>query len=47
MLALIDSPLTFGLSTVTNQLKFEATLALRMALRGEPLQISIVAGTES
>ena len=47
MLAVMASPVTFGLSTVTNQLKLDATFALSMALTGEPLHNSMPGGTDS
>ena len=46
MLVVIDSPVTFGLSKVTNQLKFDGTFALSIALTGKPLQISMFVGID-
>ena len=42
----IDSPVTFGLSKVVNQEKFEGTLADNCAFTELPLQISIAVGIE-
>jgi hypothetical protein len=43
----IDSPRTFGLSKVVNQLKFAPIFAERTALTDAPLHISIDGGKES
>lgn len=42
----IDSPVTFGLSTVVNQLKVDPTFADRTAFTDAPLQISMVCGMD-
>ena len=41
MLGKIDSPVTFGLSIETNQLKVDGIFEVNIPLTGLPLQISI------